>query len=208
MLLLDINDTEITLTRDGELLYAQPGIALVERGRTQFGSEASAQSRLHPRQAHNEFWQRLNADPVTPAGRGVANQADLVYLQLRAIREAARLDRADLVVAAPSTTTPAQLGLLLGIAAEAGFDVRAVVDTAVAAASTQSLAGSWHGRCRVVDVGLHRAFVTQVDLQDGETVDMEIGSFGKLTVNIVDAMKREWVKETHAEREAREAAAR
>ena len=45
-------------------------------------------------------------------------------------------------------------------------------------------------------------------LQDGETVDMEIGSFGKLTVNIVDAMKREWVKETHAEREAREAAAR
>jgi 2-keto-4-pentenoate hydratase/2-oxohepta-3-ene-1,7-dioic acid hydratase in catechol pathway len=44
-------------------------------------------------------------------------------------------------------------------------------------------------------------------LQDGETVEMEIGSFGKLTVKIADAMKREWVKETHAEREAREAAA-
>ena len=45
-------------------------------------------------------------------------------------------------------------------------------------------------------------------LQDGESVDMEIGNFGKLSVKIVDAMKREWVKETHAEREAREAAAR
>ena len=44
-------------------------------------------------------------------------------------------------------------------------------------------------------------------LQDGETVEMEIGSFGKLTVKIADATKRTWVKETHAEREAREAAA-
>ena len=44
-------------------------------------------------------------------------------------------------------------------------------------------------------------------LQDGETVEMEIGSFGKLTVKIADATKRTWVKETHAEREAKEAAA-
>ena len=198
MLLLDINDTEITLNRDGEALYAEPGIALVERGRTQFGSEATAQSRLHPRQAHNEFWQRLNADPVTPAGRGVANQADLVYLQLRAIREAARLDRADLVVAAPSTTTPAQLGLLLGIAAEAGFDVRAVVDAAVAAASTQSLTGS----CRVVDIGLHRAFVTQIDLQDGETVargtvdEVPAVGFAALVEGWVDTVADSFVETT------------
>ena len=198
MLLLDINDTEITLNRDGEVLYAEPGVALVERGRSQFGSEASGQSRLHPRQTHNEFWQRLNADPVTPAGRGVANQADLVYLQLRGIREAAGLDRADLVVAAPSTTTPAQLGLLLGIAAEAGFDVRAVVDCAVAAASTQSLTGS----CRVVDVGLHRAFVTQIDLQDGETVtrgsvdEVPAAGFAALLEGWVDTVADSFVETT------------
>ena len=210
MLLLDINDTEITLARDGQVLYAEPGIALVERGRTQFGSEASAQSRLHPRQTHNEFWQRLNADPVAPAGRSVANQADLVYLQLKSIREAAGLDRADLrrargaspshgmVVAAPSTTTPAQLGLLLGIAAEAGFDVRAVVDSAVAAASTQSLTGS----CRVVDVGLHRAFVTQIDLQDGDTVtrgtvdEVPAAGFAALVEGWVDTVADSFVETT------------
>ena len=198
MLLLDINDTEITLARDGQVLYAEPGIALVERGRTQFGSEASAQSRLHPRQTHNEFWQRLNADPVAPAGRSVANQADLVYLQLKSIREAAGLDRADLVVAAPSTTTPAQLGLLLGIAAEAGFDVRAVVDSAVAAASTQSLSGS----CRVVDVGLHRAVVTQIDLQDGDTVtrgtvdEVPAAGFAALVEGWVDTVADSFVETT------------
>ena len=198
MLLLDINDTEITLNRDGEVLYTEPGIALVERGGAQFGGEASSQSRLHPRQTHNEFWQRLNADPVSPAGRGVANQADLVYLQLRAIREATGLDRADLVVAAPSTTTPAQLGLLLGIAAEAGFDVRAVVDAAVAAASTQSLTGS----CRFVDVGLHRAFVTQIDLQDGETVtrgtvdEVPAAGFAALVEGWVDTVADNFVETT------------
>ena len=163
MLLLDINDTEIRLSRDGHVLYAQPGIALVERGRTLLGDEASAQSRLHPRQTHTEFWQRLNADPVAPPGRGVANQADLVYLHLRGVLEAAEISRAELVVAAPSTVAPAQLGMLLGIAAEAGFDIRAVVDAGVAAASLQPLAAS----CRFVDITLHRAFVTELDVQDG-----------------------------------------
>ena len=202
MLLLDINDTEVTLNRDGEVLYAEPGIALVERGRTQFGNEASAQSRLHPRQTHNEFWQRLNADPVTPAGRNVANQADLVYLQLRGIREAAGLDRTDLVVAAPSPTNPVQLGLLLGIAAEAGFDVRAVVDAAVAAASTLSLTGGFHDRCRFVDVGLHRAFVTQIDLQDGERVtrgavdEVPAAGFAGLVEGWVDAVADSFVETT------------
>jgi 2-keto-4-pentenoate hydratase/2-oxohepta-3-ene-1,7-dioic acid hydratase in catechol pathway len=44
-------------------------------------------------------------------------------------------------------------------------------------------------------------------LQDGDTVEMEIGSFGKLTVHVADAKKRSWPRETHAQREAREAAA-
>ena len=43
-------------------------------------------------------------------------------------------------------------------------------------------------------------------LQDGDTVEMEIGDFGKLTVHVSDAMKRSWRRETRAQREAREAA--
>lgn len=159
MLVLDINDAEITLTRDGEELYRQPGVANVTPKRTVFGHEALKLSRLHPQQSHNEFWQRLNADPVTPPGRGVANQADLVYLQLQTLRAATGERRPAAVVVAPSAVTTEQFAILLGIAAEAGFDVRAIVDASVAAASTQS----WEGSCRVVDVSLQRAIVAQLE---------------------------------------------
>jgi len=42
-------------------------------------------------------------------------------------------------------------------------------------------------------------------LQDGDKVEMEIGNFGQLTVHVTDAQKRVWPRETHAQREAREA---
>ena len=45
-------------------------------------------------------------------------------------------------------------------------------------------------------------------LQDGDLVEMEIAEFGKLTLNVTDALKREWPRETRAQREAREAAGR
>ena len=164
MLLLDINDTEIALLEDGEALYREPGFAFVSRRSAVFGDEALAQARLHPRQSHNEFWQRLNADPVTPSGRGIGNQADLVYLHLQAVRKTiTRPRRIPVVVAAPPTTTPQQLGVLLGIAAEAGFDVRAIVDAAVAAACLQPAASDG----RVVDISLHRGVVTHLETAPG-----------------------------------------
>ena len=43
-------------------------------------------------------------------------------------------------------------------------------------------------------------------LQDDDVVEMEIAEFGKLTVNVTDALKRSWPRETRAQREAREAA--
>ena len=177
------------------------GVALVERGRTLFGHEAAAQSRLHPRQTHNEFWQRLNADPVTPPGRNVANQADLVYLQLGAIFAAAGMEerqRADIVVAAPSIATPAQLGLLLGIAKEAAFDVSAVVgrrgrrDFHSAARRQLPLRRHHHAP----------GFVTQLDIQNGDAVargtveDVPAAGFAALLEGWVDAVADTFVEST------------
>ena len=45
-------------------------------------------------------------------------------------------------------------------------------------------------------------------LQDSDVVEMEIAEFGKLTVNVTDALKRTWPRETRGERAAREAAER
>ncbi|MCY3623825.1 MAG: hypothetical protein OXH68_19215 [Gammaproteobacteria bacterium] len=162
MLVLDINDAEITLRRNGDELYRQPGVADVAPKTTVLGHKARARSRLHPQRSHNEFWQRLNADPVTPHGRAVGNQADLVYLQLRELYAATEEKRPAVVVVAPSAVTNEQFAVLLGIAAEAGFDVHAIVDASVAAASRQT----WDGSCAVVDVSLQRATVTQVERVD------------------------------------------
>ena len=162
MLVLDINDAEITLRRNGEELYRQPGVANVAPKTTVLGNEALACSRLHPQQSHNEFWQRLNADPVTPHGRGVANQADLVYLQLQQLRAASGEKRPAVIVVAPSAVTNDQFAVLLGIAAEAGFVVHAIVDASVAAASRET----WDGSCGVLDVALQRATVTRVERMD------------------------------------------
>ena len=164
MLVLDINDAEITLRRDGDVLYSQPGVADVAPKTTALGYEARARSRLHPQRSHNEFWQRMNADPVTPHGRGVANQADLVYLQLRELRAATGEERPAVVVVSPSAVTNEQFAVLLGIATEAGLDVRAIVDASVAAASRET----WDGSCAVVDVSLQRATVARVERVDAE----------------------------------------
>ena len=203
MLVLDVNDIELTLSRDGAVLYAEPGAAVVSPEGVVFGQRAVAQSRLQPRLSHNEFWHRLNADAVAPAGPGVANQADLVYLQLSAMRTAAKLRReADLIVATPSATSEGQLALLLGIAGEAGFQVRAIVDGAVAAASAYAPAGA----VKVVDVTLHRAVVTDLEAAPsagGASLMRRVGvrevaaaGFAKLLEGWVDAVADRFVEAT------------
>ena len=195
MLVLEASDLELTLSRDGQVLYAEPGAALAMPKRVLFGREALAQARLHPRQFHNEFWHKLNGDAVAPPGPGIANQADLVYLQLAAMRAAAGLrGRAELVVAAPSAARESQLALLLGIAAQAGFDIRAVVDAGVAAASMHAgLAGT-----KLVDVGLQQAAVTDLVLGSGSggaaqlrrqaVREVPAAGFAKLLEGWVDAV--------------------
>ena len=199
MNVLEINDAEITLTIEGEVRYAEPGVAFVDRDGAEFGAAALAKSRLHPRQSHSEFWQRLNADAVAPAGRGVANQADLVYRHLLGIRVAAGLKgRCDVVVAASAATTQAQLAMLLGIAQEASFPVTAIVDAAVAAACQHV-----DEACHVLDLGLHRAVLTGLEalqspprLQRGAMDAVPAAGSAALLEGWVDAVADRFVEST------------
>lgn len=204
MIVLEAHDAEVALLRGDEVLCSQPGVALVDGREVLLGEDALARSRLRPRQTHNEFWQRLNADPVTPKGAGVANQADLVYLQLQALRSAlpAEGGKAKVVAAVPPTAMSPQLSLLLGVAAEAGFDVTAFVDAAVAAASSIPFAGP----CRLVDLGLHRATVTTLapaQEEDGvmcirrDAVDeVPAAGLAALTEGWIDAVADRFVEST------------
>ena len=163
MLVLDINDAEITLRRNGEELYREPGVADVAPKTTVLGAEARARSRLRPRQSHNEFWQRLNADPVTPHGRaGQSSRPCLPPATGTAHRDGRK---------PPSRGCRGTFGgdqrAVRRPPRHRGrgrFDIRAIVDASVAAASRQT----WDGSCAVVDVSLQRATVARVERVDTE----------------------------------------
>ncbi len=196
MWVLELSDAEITLSRDGTVVYREPGVASLAGRTPTFGDAALATSRLDPRRSENQYFARMNAEPVTATAPGVANQADLVYRHLRHIASLADLDGEMLCIAVPSASTPEQLGLLLGIAQEAGLPVGALADAAVAATCTRALPQE----TRVVDVSLHRASVAT--LACGTTVRRvhaeEVPEAGllRLLEGWVDAVADRFVAET------------
>ncbi|MDE0227166.1 MAG: hypothetical protein OXP28_18815 [Gammaproteobacteria bacterium] len=160
MWVLELSDAEVAVSRDGGVHYREPGVALLEREPV-FGDAALASARLRPRQFQSQYFSRMNAEPVVPGIPGVSNQADLAYLHLLHVKSSASIgDDDELFVAVPSGSTREQLGLLLGIAREAKLNIRAVIDSAVAAASSARLPE----RCKLIDVLLHGATVVDLSI--------------------------------------------
>ena len=196
MWVLELNDAEITLSRDGAVAYREPGIASLAGRAPAFGDAALATARLDPRRSENQYFARMNAEPVTATAPGVANQADLVYRHLREIAALAGLDGAAVHIVVPSASTPEQLGLLLGIAREAGLTVASLLDAAVAAGCLAALPAE----ARVLDIALHRASVAT--LACGSTVRRtaveEVPEAGllRLLEGWVDAVADRFVAET------------
>ena len=135
-LLLELNDAALCLYRDGEPVHQQPAIALIGAQGAIFGAQALKSARLQPQQVNQQYLARLNADPLPRPGKGVANHADLIYRQLLEIKD---LADEPLAVAAPGFLTGEQLGVLLGVAEEAGIRVRGFVDSAVLMGSVAEL---------------------------------------------------------------------
>lgn len=187
VLILDFNDSEITLWRDDALLYRAPGVAHVDDAQVLFGDEAAQRSRLYPGQSHDQFWRRLNAEAVAPPGPTVANQADLVYLHLKAILDAANANAGeDLVALAPGAITGERLSLFLGIAREVGARVRAVVDGGVAGAATGVPPADLEDRtCAVLDVTRHGGVVSTIDVAGAEVRRRNVVEVVEAGVNTV-----------------------
>ena len=135
-LLLELNDAALSLYRDGDPIYQQPAIALVGARGAVFGVEALKSARLQPQQVNQQYLARLNADPLPRPAKDIANHADLIYRHLLEIKG---LADEPLAVAVPGFLTGDQLGVLLGIAEEAGIHIRGFVDSAVLMGSVTEL---------------------------------------------------------------------
>jgi hypothetical protein len=159
ILAIEISDSGLLVGDGGELREAGPGYALVEGARILVGDEARKRARLRPMEVRNRFWRDLgNTDP---AGEGPA-AADLACAQLKSIWEEQRDAGAEVIFVVPGYFARETLGLLLGIAAEAGIPARGLVDSSVAATTE---AGGSRGLLHL-DLHLHVAVLAPVAAVD------------------------------------------
>ncbi|MDH3509578.1 MAG: FHA domain-containing protein [Gammaproteobacteria bacterium] len=161
---IDLNDAAIAVVGGGIEPAPAPGYALARDGGMLFGLQAWRQARLHPRQSMNQFWRQLSEQPLSKALKGYASSADLVHAQLEQISADFPADLEGVIFAVPAYWTPAQLGLLLGIALELAIPVRGLVDSAIAATRRE-----YPGRDLLhLDISLHDLTVTRI-MQDGRS---------------------------------------
>ena len=128
------------------------------------GEQARSQARLLPRQTLSRFWQRLGLTPLPSPLGSVRHHADLGYAHLQHLHENAAKPEALLCVV-PGSFDREQLGVLLGIIEQCPFRASGLVDSAVAA----SVFARGQGPALHLDVQLHQAVITHLDIGDSVT---------------------------------------
>lgn len=163
VLAADINDAGITVLGNDEIIYREPGIALLDDDGLTTGNEAYRSARIKPRRVHARYWSELSTASLADRRFQHMSAADLVSRQLEQIWAAAAGKGDRIVFAVPPYMQKENLALLLGICDELGVPVAAMVDAAVAATRRQYRnAEPVH-----VDVSLHSAMLTRIQ-QSGQ----------------------------------------
>ena len=179
--LLELNDWQLgCFDSKANCIYQQAAAAAVDGNRLLFGDAALAQSRTTPQSFNAQYLSRLDTEPLPQPIGAARNNADLLYHQLQELRQAH--DVTEVAVATPAHYSDEQLGLLLGIASEAGITIKGFIDSALAHA-TQS-----NSRYQLFDISLNQAHLTDIEARDGEL--RVIGSIvlERLgIINIIDA---------------------
>ena len=84
-ILLDITDSQITLT-SGSTVIASPGAALASSdGRLVFGHVVLEELKRRPLETRTDFWSQLSTVSLTSEFAGARHSADLVYEHLKFI---------------------------------------------------------------------------------------------------------------------------
>jgi hypothetical protein len=84
---LDLNDAELRIGAEGRTVAQTAGFALILPSGLLFGEDAVRQFRLHPRQANNVFWHRLDTDALAVLAE--RTHADILQLLALAKRREA-----------------------------------------------------------------------------------------------------------------------
>lgn len=186
LLAAHLNDAGISVLDADRVLYREPGFALLDDDKLTTGSEAFAHARLKPRRIQNRFWSSLHTEPLADQRFQHLSAADLVSCQLEQIwqRISGHGDR--IVVAVPAYMDNDNLAMFLGIAAELGVPVVAMVDAAVAATRRE-----YHDAVPVhVDMSLHSSLLTRISQSGQAQVDRSVVIDDAGLMHLLDA----WVR--------------
>jgi hypothetical protein len=162
-LALEINDVGLVLARDGVILAEEPGVAMLDGTSPETGAAAALRARLKPLYVENRHWQDIGTEPLARPMPAAANRAEVAYAQLVAFVAPHLGDGRDTLIAVPPWYTREQLGLLLGVAKEAGLAPVGLVDAGLAAAALEPAAETM----LQLELGLHRAVVTALEHTGG-----------------------------------------
>jgi len=183
MQLLALNDLSLTWYTQQGTPVTEPGAALVENDAAVYGNAALARARLAPRGFQDQHWQLLNSDSLAVNAPGVQNNADLIYQHLQQLAAAAPSTQSsqeiEIICAVPGTVSNDQLGLLLGIASEAGITIRSFANSAVLYCLNISLPGeAW-----CVDIQNRRGILTRLTRDSTTLSSSEIIDIPQLGMN-------------------------
>ena len=157
-LALEINDAGLVLARDGQVVAEEPGWAMLDGREPETGRAALGRARLQPLRAESRYWQELGTAPLPRRQPAASNHAEIAHAQLRALARAAG-GGGDTLYAVPPWYTRDQLGVLLGVAQEAGLPAVGLVDAALAAAALEPAPPF----TLQLEMTLHGAVVTQLE---------------------------------------------
>ncbi len=76
---LEFNDAGLRVSDDSGVLFSSPGYALVDGKRIEFGENARKESRLNPLNCYNQFWHKLNLDPLARPVAHNRHNADIAF---------------------------------------------------------------------------------------------------------------------------------
>jgi hypothetical protein len=167
---LDITDSQITLIA-GSSIIQSPGAALAggSSGGASlvFGEAVFETLKRRPLETRTDFWAQLSTVPLNTEFAGARHSADLVYEHLKFVIAEAERDVgsvSDIVIIAPSSTSQAQLELLIGILDAVGKSPSAILDRALVHQYVIGKAGVH------LDLQWRQMVFTEMTLEDGQLV--------------------------------------
>ena len=181
---LEFNDAGLRVSDDSGVLLSSPGYALVDGKRIEFGESARKESRLNPLNCYNQFWHKLNLDPLARPVAHYRHNADIAFSHLQNLAGASGL-AGDVLLAVPGSFSRQQLAILLGLIKQCSFRAVGIVDAGLAAAIDQTHSDS----VIHADLQLHQVVLSKLTRQGGELVRESVVQVpGTGWVNLSDSL--------------------